>query len=180
MVPRDRTWHQREEVNMTVDSPQNRTRHQREEADETVLFNDIEVGTEYVSAPRTIAQSDIQRFAELSGDFNPLHVDPQWVRANTDFTDCIAHGLLMLAVGNALKTEGLDDWQIKAYLGVNRRMIAPAYPGDTVRMHTVVTEVRPSQSRPDTGIVTVEVTLVNQDSVVLQAGTDTYLVGAQS
>ncbi len=146
----------------------------------TVFLDDIEVGAEYESEPRTVEQDDIARFADLSGDFNPLHVDPEWVRHNTEYTQCIAHGLLMLAIGSGLRCPGLDDWHIQAYLAVNRRMVAPAYPGDTVRAKSVVTDVRRSTSRPESGIVKVEVALINQDGHTLQSGTDTYLVGARA
>lgn len=145
----------------------------------TVYLDDIEVGTEYQSTGRTITVTDIAVFAELTGDHNPLHLDEEWVRANTDYDGCIAHGLLMLAISSGLKTEGLDDWHIEGYLGEQRRMTAPTYPGDTVQARSVVTEVRRSNSRPDSGIVTVEVELLKQDGTVVQSGTDTYLVGAQ-
>jgi acyl dehydratase len=145
----------------------------------TVFLDEIEVGAEYVSDSRTVHQTDIARFAELSGDFNPLHVDPDWVQNNTDYNQCIAHGLLMLAIGSGLRCPGLDDWHVLAYLAVDRCMVAPTYPGDTVRAKSVVTDVRPSASRPGSGIVKVEVALVNQDGDTLQSGTDTYLVGAR-
>jgi acyl dehydratase len=145
----------------------------------TVFLDDIEVGTEYLSETRTIERSDIERFAHLSGDFNPLHVDEEWVRANTDFDRCIAHGLLMLAIGSGLKCEGLDDWFIQAYVAVERRMVGPTYPGDAVYAKSVVTDVRRSKSRPGSGVVTVEVSLVNQHRETLQVGVDTYLVGVR-
>jgi 3-hydroxybutyryl-CoA dehydratase len=145
----------------------------------TVFLDDIEVGTEYISESRTIERSDIDRFADLSGDFNPLHVDEEWVRTNTDFDRCIAHGLLMLAIGSGLKCAGLNDWYIQAYLAVERRMVGPTYPGDTVHARSVVTDVRRSKSRPGSGVVAVEVSLVNQNGETLQTGADTYLVGAR-
>jgi acyl dehydratase len=147
---------------------------------EIVFLDDIEVGMEYVSEPRTITASDIRRFAELTGDFNPLHVDEEWVRKNTDFPGIIAHGLLLLSVGNALKTPGLDDMQILAYLNVDRNMVHHILPDDTVRMRNVIAEVRRSKSRPGNGIVKVDVSLVNQHDEIIQSGADTYLVGARS
>lgn len=146
----------------------------------TVYLDDISVGMTYESTRRTITQDDIAAFAQLSGDFNPLHLDEDWVRANTDYHGCIAHGLLMLAITNGLKTEGLDDWHVQGYLGVQRRMVAPTYPEDTVLATSVVTDVRKSKSRPDSGIVTVDVELRNQHGDVLQSGTDTYLVGVRN
>jgi 3-hydroxybutyryl-CoA dehydratase len=145
----------------------------------SVHFEEISEGDEYTSTPRTIEAADITKFAQLSGDFNPLHVDPDWVRANTSFDDCIAHGLLMLAITSGLPTAGLDDWLIEAYLNVERRMVNPTYPGDTVHAKSVVSSTRRSSSRPSTGIVRVDVTLHNQRGEIVQSGVDTYLVKAR-
>ena len=91
----------------------------------TVFLDDIEVGTEYISETRTIARSDIERFADLSGDFNPLHVDEEWVRANTDFDRCIAHGLLML--GHRQRTQVCGPRRL-AHPGVPRRRTTNGWP----------------------------------------------------
>lgn len=133
-------------------------------------------GTEWQSAGRTITEADIVNFAGVSGDFNALHTDEEWVKANTPFAGRIAHGLLTLAVTSGLRTPGLDDLEILAYLEVSRRMVGPVYPGDTIRATHRVAEVRPSRSRPGTGVVTVEVEVRNQGDEVVQRGTDTYLV----
>lgn len=145
-----------------------------------VFFEDITVGDEFTSVSRTIDTSDITRFAELSGDFNPLHVDREWVRQHTGYRDCIAHGLLMLSVTSGLATAGLDDWQILAYLNVDRKMVSPTYSGDTVYAKSVVGTARRSGSRPDTGVVKVNTTLYNQCGSVVQTGTDTYLIAART
>lgn len=145
----------------------------------TIYLDDISVGDEYFSEIRTISRADIEQFAQLSGDFNPLHIDEEWVKANTAYDRCIAHGLLMLSIGSGLKCEGMDDWHIEAYLAVERRMLAPTYPGDAVKARSVVTEVRRSKSRPQSGIVAVEVSLVNQNGETLQSGTDRFMVGAR-
>jgi len=145
----------------------------------TTYLDDISVGDEFLSDVRTVTRADIDQFAQLSGDFNPLHIDEQWVKTNTDFDTCIAHGLLMLSISSGLKCEGMDDWHIEAYLAVQRRMVAPTYPGDVVRARSVVTEVRPSKSRPESGVVIVEVSLLNQRGETLQSGTDTFMVGTR-
>jgi hypothetical protein len=62
-------------------------------------FDMIEVGAEFHSAGRTVTEADIVNFAGVTGDFNPLHMDEQWVRANTDFPTRIAHGLLVHSIG---------------------------------------------------------------------------------
>lgn len=145
----------------------------------TIYFEDITVGDKFFSASRTVEPADIVGFAELSGDFNPLHVDRDWVRAHTSYDDCIAHGLLMLSMTSGLPTTGMDEWQIEAYMNVERRMAAPTYAGDTVRAIWTVTSARRSGSRPGSGIVTVGVELHNDRGDVVQSGADTYLIAAR-
>ncbi len=68
----------------------------------------------------------------LSGDYNPLHADPD-IATKAGFDRPIAHGLLTYGVaGNALlKTVcGYDPSKLKSMEG---RFSAPVFPGDTVR-----------------------------------------------
>lgn len=142
-----------------------------------VSIGDIHVDDAFVSSSRTIREADVVNFAGLSGDFNPLHTDEEWVRTATPFASTIAHGLLVTAIGSGLRTPGLDDWHIIAYLGVERRFVAPAFPGDTVHQRSVVTEVRRTRSNPANGVVVVRVETINHRGEVVQSGTDTYLIG---
>jgi acyl dehydratase len=144
----------------------------------TVYLQDVTEGDGFTSRGRTITEADIVSFAGLSGDFNPLHTDETWVTQNTEFRGRIAHGLLVLAVSSGLGTPGVDDLEVLAYMEVTRRMAAPVYPGDTIRVRYVVSEARGSRSRPDRGVVTLGVEVVNQHDEVVQTGTDVLLVGA--
>ena len=46
----------------------------------TIHFDDIEAGHEVITARRTITEADILWFCGLSGDFNPLHTDIEFIR----------------------------------------------------------------------------------------------------
>jgi acyl dehydratase len=144
-----------------------------------VYLEDIEVGDEAVTARRTLTEADIAAFCGVSGDFNPLHTDDLFIREHTPFRGRIAHGLLVLAISSGLHSEA-DDWQLIAYLEAQRRFLAPAYPGDTIHARWRVESVRRSRSRPDTGVVTLSVEVVNQDGDIVQAGTDVLLVAART
>ena len=144
-----------------------------------IYLEDIAVGQEVVTARRTITEADIMAFCGVSGDFNALHTDELFVREETPFEGRIAHGLLVLAISSGLRSEG-DDWHLIAYLEEQRRFVAPTYPGDTIHARWRVESVRRSRSRPDTGIVTIAVEVVNQDGEVVQSGTDVVLVGART
>lgn len=140
-------------------------------------FDDLFTGMQFISTGRTITEADIANFAGVSGDFNPLHTDAEWVRAHTEFEGPIAHGLLVHAVSSGIRTPGYDDLLIQAFLSTHREMTHPTYPGDTVKVINTVRTLKPSRSRPGSGVVTVDVDVRNQHNVTVQKGTDTFLVG---
>jgi len=144
------------------------------------FLDDLEPGQEFVSAGRTITEADIVAFAGVSGDFSPLHTDEQWVREHTPFDGRIAHGLLVLSASSGLRTPGLDDLEVIAYLEEARQFVAPTYPGDTIRARWTVRELRRSRSRPTTGVVTVDVEVFTHKATVVQRGHDVWLVAAEA
>jgi 3-hydroxybutyryl-CoA dehydratase len=143
-----------------------------------MYLEDLSEGQEFVTARRTVTEADITAFAGISGDFDPLHMDEVFVKEHTPFRGRIAHGLLVLAITSGLQSE-LDRVQSVAYLEERREFVAPAYPGDTIQARWRIDQVRPSRSRPGTGVVHLSVDVVNQDGEVLQRGTDVWLVVAR-
>ena len=142
----------------------------------TVHLEDLERGQEFVSAGRTITDADIIGFAGVSGDFNQLHTNDEWVRANTRFTGRIAHGLLILSIASGLRTPTIDALAVTAYLHVERSFTGPTYVGDTISARWRVDEARPSKSRPDSGVVALDVEVHKSSGAVVQRGRDVYLV----
>jgi acyl dehydratase len=143
------------------------------------VFNDIQEGAEYVSAGRTITEADIVNFAGLSGDFNPLHMDEEWVRENTKYPSRIAHGLLVQSIGEGLNCAELSTWKILGFLETQRRMFLPVLPGDRISQRYVVKSKRPSSKDPSRGVVEVEVAIRNQRGEIVQDGYNRYLIGGE-
>lgn len=91
---------------------------------------DVKVGfrAEY---SRTVGAEDIRNFAEVSGDTNPLHCDPQYAQ-RTRFGECIAHG--MLGAGFISAAVGtLASHACAVYLTQTLRFLRPIKVGDTIR-----------------------------------------------
>jgi 3-hydroxybutyryl-CoA dehydratase len=79
---------------------------------------------------RRVTQEGIQRYAEASGDYNPIHVDQGYART-TPFGGTIAHGMLVLAYLSEMMAAAFGyDWLAGGRLKVRFR--APARPGDTL------------------------------------------------
>ena len=72
-------------------------------ADVRRFFDEIEVGEESESPGRTVTEADIVLFAGLSGDYNILHTDAEFMKSSI-FGERIAHGLLGLAIQSGLFT----------------------------------------------------------------------------
>jgi len=145
-------------------------------SEKTLYLEDLPVGRVLASAARTITAQDIAEYCALSGDHNPLHTDDEWVRANTPFRERIAHGLLVLGASSGTPCPEMDALLIVAYLSESRNFRAPTYPGESITTTWEVVENRPSQSKPEQGLVRMLVTCTKQDGTVVQDGEDLLLV----
>jgi acyl dehydratase len=97
------------------------------------FFDEWEVGDVEVTPARTITETDVVQFAQLSGDFNPIHTDAVFAAASP-FGERLAHGLLGLSVLTGLVARtGLFDGSAIALLGIEEwRFAQPVRLGDTV------------------------------------------------
>ena len=80
---------------------------------------------------KLISQDQIERYAEASGDFNPIHVDHEFA-AGSRFRRTIAHGMMVSAAISEMMTLAFaEDWLRSGRLKLRFR--APVYPGERVR-----------------------------------------------
>ena len=63
-------------------------------------FSEIKPGDTY-SFERILTTGDIRAFAQLSGDFNPLHTDAHYAK-RASFRTNIAHGMLLAGLFSRL------------------------------------------------------------------------------
>ncbi len=100
----------------------------------------LETGME-VTFKRVFTQEDFDRFAALSGDNNPIHVDPEF-SARTRFGKTVAHGMLLYSiVSRVLGTEfpGPGTVQIEQDL----KFPTPTYMGEEVTVRLKVLSIQP-------------------------------------
>jgi 3-hydroxybutyryl-CoA dehydratase len=143
---------------------------------EPLYFDDLPLGGEWTSEPRPVTATDVTTFADLTGDRNPVHLDPEYART-TPFRRCIAHGLLGVAFAGGLgwttpRARTLAFLELREW-----HFRAPIYPGDAVRVRSRVEE-KQLQGRGRRGMVVWKVVMLNQDDRVVQEGTITTLVEA--
>ncbi|WP_375549767.1 MaoC family dehydratase [Oceanicaulis alexandrii] len=101
-------------------------------------INELEVG-QSAEITRLVDDNTVKQFAEVSGDFNPLHMDEAYA-ARSPFRGRIAHGALVASfiscvLGNHLPGPGA------VFAGMTMRFERPVRIGDTVIARATVTEV---------------------------------------
>lgn len=143
-------------------------------ADDQRYFEDIQVGEEYLSPGRTVTEADIVIFAGLSGDYNVLHTDAEFMKSSI-FGERIAHGLLGLAIQSGLLTRGMRPYATLALLGLRWKFKGPIKIGDTIKVRAKVISKKET-GKPDRGIVTLDRQVVNQKGEVVQEGETDVMV----
>jgi acyl dehydratase len=138
-------------------------------------YEDYAVGDEFLTPARTVTEADVVAFAGLTGDYNRLHTDAEYMRASP-FGERIAHGLLGLSIANGLKYRtDMDSDGVIAFLGLSWQFTAPIRLGDTMHAVLRVSSMRET-STPDRGIVVYAVTVLNQRDETVQSGEFTMLL----
>ncbi|WP_076363049.1 MaoC family dehydratase [Phaeovulum vinaykumarii] len=126
----------------------------------TICIEDLEIGmVRYLR--KEITDRDIEMFAEVSTDHNPVHLDDDYAR-ETVFEGRIAHGMLTAGLISAVIGEQLPGHGT-IYLGQSLKFLAPVRPGDMVYAEVKVTAIDHNRRR-----VTLETHCAVGDTVVLK------------
>lgn len=115
------------------------------------------------SRTRTVTAQDVDLFAQVSGDTNPVHLDDAYA-ATTQFGKRIAHGMYTVSIISAILGNDLPGVGT-IYLGQNTKFKAPVFVGDTI---TATVEL--ISYREERRIATFKTTATNQDGVLVVEG----------
>ncbi|OJH45084.1 MaoC family dehydratase [Paracoccus sp. SM22M-07] len=126
----------------------------------TIVIEDLEVGMSR-HLQKQITDEDIQMFATVSTDHNPVHLDDDYAQ-DTIFEGRIAHGMLTAGLISAVIGEQLPGHGT-VYLGQTLKFLAPVRPGDVVRAEVTVETIDHSKRR-----VTLATRCLVGDRVVLK------------
>jgi len=123
------------------------------------------------SLTKTITERVVKDFAEMTGDVQPLHLDPSY-GAQTRFGRQVAHGVISVGLISAVLGVVMAGPDVTViFLGLNIKFIAPVFPGESVTAECVVTHVR-----EDKPIVTLEAKCTKEDGSEVLAGEVTIMV----
>lgn len=128
-------------------------------------FDEIEIG-ESASAQRTISADDIDTYARLTDDYNPLHMDEEYAKS-TVFGARIAHGTITLGlvapvIGMKLPGQGC------ALISISSTFLKPVKIGDTVTATATITK-----KNAERRMVEMDLTFVNQRNEEVAKGAAT-------
>lgn len=131
----------------------------------TLEFDQIRIG-DNVELTHQLTKADVETFAALTGDYNPLHLDEYFAR-KTQFRRPVVHGMLSASfistmIGMLLPGSG-SLWTAQTL-----EFLSPAYVGDTLRVMA-----RVKQKSPATRLLVLEVTITNQHGQKLVSGEST-------
>ena len=111
---------------------------------------------------RTVTDGEASLFTSWTMNCNPLYFNRVYAQSLGHPTTPV-NPLLATNIVFGLSVEDLSE-QALAHLGYWKlRFLGPVYPGDTLFSESVVLDLRPSESKPDRGIVHVRTTGLNQN-----------------
>jgi acyl dehydratase len=128
-----------------------------------------------VSDWHVVTQEMIDRFADVTSDYQFIHVDPVRAKAETPFGGTIAHGYLVLSLIAPMGYEALPKLEGRL-MGINYgldkvRFLSPVRAGSRVRAHFKLKDVTPRSEK--------EILLKNEVTIELE-GTDKPAVYAEA
>ncbi len=123
---------------------------------------DIKIGDRF-TVSKQITDPVIRAFAELSGDFNPIHLDDEFA-AKTLFGRRIAHGMICGALISAVLGNEFKERKI-VYLSQTIKFIAPVFVDDIITATATVKEIR-----EDKPIVTIETVCTKESGEIVVQG----------
>ncbi len=120
-----------------------------------LYFEDFEVGRLFRHRlTRTVTQMDNMLFSNLTLNAQPLHIDAHFCATETQWGRPLMNSLFTLGLLVGISVNDTTLGTTIANLGMSEvKFPAPLFEGDTVNATTEVLSKRPSQSRPDAGLV---------------------------
>ena len=112
---------------------------------------------------KTVTARDVELYAEITGDRNPLHFDAAFA-AGTRFGRLVAQGGITSGMLNALVAMDLPG-PGTVFMSQSLKYLAPTYLGDTLTAEVEVLAVK-----PDKPVCQLRATITNQDGTVVLEG----------
>lgn len=132
----------------------------------SLYLNDLEIGQRWAGGPITLTEAEIIRFAE-EFDPQPMHVDKE-AAAAARFGGLIASGwhVASRVMRDFVDTAPFGDTPMLGLKVDDLQWRTAVRPGDVLSITREVVDIAVSRSKPDRGVLTMRMTVTNQDGAV--------------
>jgi len=140
-------------------------------------FEDLTVGERFYIPSRTMTEAHFAAFQTISADNHPIHYDLEYCRER-GHKGPLAHGFQILsftAAGASIFAHQIGDALI-AFVEQSSKFLKPVYAGDTLYPMLEIAALAPQRS---TGVVTLGVTVHNQNGALVLSGEQKILLRKQ-
>src|SRR5215210_5031045 len=125
-------------------------------------LEEFEVGAVYKHWPaKTVTEADDHMFCLLTMNHHPLHINDVYAEASQQGRNVVV-GPLVYSLAVGMSVSDVSGKAIANLATEELKHPAPVFHGDTLYVQSEVLEVRPSQSKPDRGVVKVRTDVFNQ------------------
>lgn len=129
-------------------------------------WDELTVGDQFRTYGRTITETDIINFVNLSGMLESLFVDAEYRAAHSAIKGHAAPAMLVLSLAEGLVLNATGQATGLAFLNMEMNVRAPVLVGDTIHVEIDVAEARKT-SKSDRGLVRTRNRIVNQRGEVV-------------
>src|SRR5213083_1012553 len=130
-------------------------------------LEEFEVGAVYKHWPaKTVTESDDHLFCLITMNHHPLHINDVYARASQQGRNVVV-GPLVYSLALGMSVSDVSGKAIANLATEELKHPAPVFHGDTLFVESEVLEVRPSESKPDRGIVRVKTDAYKQDGTLV-------------
>ncbi|MGE0093082.1 MAG: MaoC family dehydratase [Alphaproteobacteria bacterium] len=132
-----------------------------------LFFEDLPVGRCFKTFGRTVTEADITNFVNCVGMTEVLFTNVEYLKTQSEIGKRFAPGALTFSMAEGLLAVYSSQMTGEAFLGLELKIDAPTYAGDTIHVETEITESRQSRSKPHLGIVHSQNRVINQRQEVV-------------
>jgi acyl dehydratase len=145
-----------------------------------LFFEDLTLGRRFRTVARTVTEADIVTFVNATGMTEVLFTDVEFLKAQSDIKGRLAPGALVYAFAEGLLTQATMQHTGFAFLNMELNVHRPVFAGDTIHVECEVIEARPSNSRPNRGLVRTRNEIRKQDGSLAISYTPLRLVATRA
>src|SRR6058998_2333594 len=130
-------------------------------------LEEFEVGDVYKHWPaKTVTEADDHLFCLITMNHHPLHINDVYAGQSQQGRNVVV-GPLVYSLALGMSVSDVSGKAIANLATEELSHPAPVFHGDTLFVESEVLEVRPSESKPDRGIVKVRTDVYNQDGTLV-------------